>query len=71
MAHDPNVRIIKRFNPPTKMDTANHLTLCRVGDNNKYEWYIQLCVNAEIPRWEPIGNLNDEQILLNLINLLQ
>lgn len=65
--------IIYRHDEPTKIDTANYLTLCKVGVDaaNKNNWFIQLSSDAESPKWEYLGCLCSEDILLKLISFLK
>ncbi len=73
MEHQP--RVIYRHDEPTKLDTANCKTLCKVGDatdrTDQYEWFIQTNIDPETPKWISIGFLDSEDILLNLINVLK
>lgn len=75
MLQEHSLRVIKRLSEPTKLDTADFLTLCEVGmPHQKYEehgWYIQVNTDCEHPRWEFIGTLANENILLNLISFLK
>lgn len=57
--------IITRHSEPTKLDTVDKLTLCRVGE----AWYIQLSDDIENPKWEYLGN-DIQDILLKAISLL-
>lgn len=69
-----SVRIIKRYSEPTKMDTADYLTLCEVGaDSVNWHYrtlYIQLSHDAENPRWEHLG-VPSENAFLKLIEFLK
>lgn len=67
-----SIRVIYRHEMPTKLDSADYKTLCRVGcDIEPKEYYIQLSQNPEIPKWEYLGAMNNEEILLKLIDYLQ
>ncbi len=61
-------RVIYRYEQPSKLDTANHLTLCMLFTSQIY--YIQMNQDSENPRWEYLGPCENEEILLKLINLL-
>ncbi len=65
-------RVIYRYDQPSKLDTANYLTLCKVlllsGSLNSY--YIQMNHDQENPKWEYVGICDKEETLLNLIELL-
>jgi hypothetical protein len=65
--HSNDVRVIFRSIEPSKLDTANYKTLCRVANDT---FYIQLSQDAENPKWEYIGKMDSELILLRLIDLV-
>jgi len=49
---------IKRYGPPNKWDQAEYGTRCKVIlDGHEDEIYVQLSLDKENPRWEPIGIL--------------
>lgn len=72
---DPFLRIISRYSEPSKLDTAEFMTLCQVGypheDFANHQFYIQLSKDADTPKWEKIGNFETPEILLNLIDALK
>ena len=74
MDHDQSVRVIKRYNSPNKLDTANYLTLCQVGyegaSDNMCDYYIQISKNEEIPNWIDLGSLR-VQLILDVIDLIK
>lgn len=74
MEYDQSVRIITRYNEPTKMDTANYLTLCEVGCNPDnilgHQFYIQISKDSENPRWEFLGYPGEDSFI-KLIELLK
>lgn len=64
-----SLRIIYRVSEPTKLDTANYLTLCEVtGEKNIF--YIQMSKDCETPDWHYLGILNTE-LLISLIDKLK
>ena len=73
MEHDPLLRVIRRYDEPTKLDTANYLTLCCVGSDDQKPseklYFIQMSKHPEEPRWILLGYTN-ENTLIRLIDLL-
>lgn len=64
-------RVIYRYDQPSKLDTVNYLTLCKVlSISGTASYYIQLNHDQENPKWEYIGICEKEETLLNLISLL-
>lgn len=72
------LKLIYRYHQPTKLDTADYKCICKVSSSTQYnpsecEYYIQLSLDSENPRWEIIGSmqLGVEEILLKLTDVLK
>ena len=65
------LQVITRYGEPSKLDTANFLTLCKIPQDNLYKYYIQTSHDSENPKWEELGVFSDKQedSLIKLINL--
>lgn len=73
MEHD-QLRVIKRQGEPSKLDTANYLTLCISNSGyNLSNFYIQISHDPENPKWEYLGEIDNkaEDALLKIIDLLK
>ncbi len=72
MDHYQDLKVITRRSEPTKLDTANYLTICQVSrDIDYWEAYIQLSQDQENPNWEYLGSNKTSYILIKLIDLLR
>ena len=49
--------IVTRFGEPSKMDTAQHGTICRVSSNpESFDIYLQISHAEEEPNWTYMGS---------------
>lgn len=70
-----NVRpsIITRFGEPSKSDTAQHSTICRVSNSpDSFDIYLQISHDEENPNWILMGqyhsSISDQDILNDIHN---
>lgn len=64
------VKMITRFGEPTKLDTAEYGTLCKVANNLGVNYYIQMSKDSENPTWSFIP-VEDEQEALERLKEIQ
>ena len=65
MFDDSYIGMIYRFAPPSSLDTAKYLTLCKTED----KFYIQMSSDEEIPQWHLFDG--DERQALELIHSIK
>ena len=57
------VKVITRTGEPSKLDTAEYGTLCKVTNNLGINYYIQMNKDSENPTWSYINVDSEEEIL--------
>lgn len=67
-----SIKILSRHSQPSKLDTADQFTLCKINSNNfvDSDFYIQLSLDSEIPNWEYLGKPSQD-MLVKLVDLLR
>ena len=66
------LRFISRKSQPSKLDTADYKTICKVTMSDfDTEFYIQLSRDSEHPNWGKLGTFDDEEMLLRIVDLIE
>ena len=69
---EPSYKMILRYGEPSKMDTAEFGTLCKVSNlDGLLEFYLQSSIDPEYPKWDKLYAKNEEdaiRISYELIN---
>lgn len=65
-----NVPLIMRTGEPTKLDTAEFGTLCKVTNTTGVIFYIQLSNDSENPRWTFVDCEDEEEACIRATELM-
>ena len=69
---EPSYKMLLRYGEPSKMDTADFGTLCKVTKmDGPSEFYVQLSQNAEDPKWAKLDTVKEEEAISKIIDLLK